>query len=51
MSLPLVMIFNRHWESSPQLLINKLLPELSSEGYDTFARELPDTYTEEDDIQ
>lgn len=51
MSLPIVIIFNRHWESSPQHLIRNLLPPLAQEGYDTFCQEIPDSLSEEDAIQ
>ncbi|VHO02007.1 hypothetical protein RHT_00325 [Candidatus Rhabdochlamydia sp. T3358] len=32
MSLPIVVIFERHWDETPKHLVKQLLPELVKEG-------------------
>lgn len=39
MSLPIVVVFERHWDEIPKLLVKQLLPELVKEGYDTLCLE------------
>ncbi|MGL4540522.1 MAG: hypothetical protein ACRCU0_06065 [Candidatus Rhabdochlamydia sp.] len=39
MSLPIVIIFERHWDEAPKYLVKELLPELVKEGYDTLCLE------------
>ena len=39
MSLPIVVIFERHWDTVPKNLLNELLPELSKKGYQTYCFE------------
>lgn len=51
MSQPIVMIFNRHWESTPFQLIKNLIPNLEQEGYETYCQELPDTLSRESVLQ
>jgi hypothetical protein len=41
MSLPIVIIFERHWDTMPKSVIKDLLPELSERGYGTFCFEAP----------
>jgi len=41
MSLPIVIIFERHWDKIPKILVRGLLPELVSQGYGTFCVEAP----------
>lgn len=48
MSFPIVMIFERHWDVTPQLLIKNLLPSLEIDGYDTFCEEEPSSTSEAD---
>jgi hypothetical protein len=48
MSLPIVMLFNRHWDITPQLLIKEMLPGLSKEGYDSFCEERSSALSEQD---
>lgn len=48
MSFPIVMIFERHWDTTPPLLIKNLLPSLEVEGYDTFCEEEPSSTSEAD---
>ena len=40
MSLPTVMIFERHWDRIPKLLVKEILPDLAQKGYDTFCVEV-----------
>jgi hypothetical protein len=47
-SLPLVVIFERHWDQEPKKLLKALIPELSKEGYDTLCFEASQNSTEED---
>ncbi len=46
-SLPPVIIFERHWDTIPKQLIRNLLPKLLEEGYDTLCFEYPQDQTEE----
>lgn len=41
MSLPIVIIFERHWDTIPKSVIKDLLPNLSKRGYETFCFEAP----------
>ncbi|MCB1108258.1 MAG: hypothetical protein KDK44_01230 [Chlamydiia bacterium] len=41
MSLPIVIIFERHYDELPKSLINGLLPDLNKKGYGTFCFEAP----------
>jgi len=41
MSLPLVIIFERHWDTIPKSVMKDLLPDLSRRGYETFCFEAP----------
>lgn len=41
MSLPIVIIFERHWDIIPKFVIKDLLPDLSKRGYNTFCFEAP----------
>ena len=41
MSLPIVIIFERHWDTIPKSVIKDLLPDLSKKGYETFCFEAP----------
>jgi len=38
MSLPIIMLFERHWDSAPKHLIETVLPKLKSIRYDTIYR-------------
>ena len=41
MSLPIIIIFERHWDTIPKSVIRDLLPDLSNKGYGTFCFEAP----------
>jgi hypothetical protein len=41
MSLPIVIIFERHWDTIPKSVIKDLLPDLNKRGYETFCFEAP----------
>ena len=41
MSLPIVIIFERHWDTIPKLLLQDLLPNMVKQGYDTICLEAP----------
>lgn len=41
MSLPILIVFERHWDTIPKTLIKDLLPELSKRGYETVCFEAP----------
>ena len=41
MSLPIVIIFERHWDTIPKTIIKDLLPALNKKGYQTFCFEAP----------
>lgn len=42
MSLPIVIVFERHWDVMPKYLIKNLLPDLARRGYNTLALEAPE---------
>jgi hypothetical protein len=41
MSLPIVILFERHWDTIPKSVMKDLLPDLSKRGYETFCFEAP----------
>ncbi|MCB1082012.1 MAG: hypothetical protein KDK63_02585, partial [Chlamydiia bacterium] len=41
MSLPLIIFFERHWDIIPKAVMQKLLPKLEKNGYNTFCIEAP----------
>ena len=41
MSLPIVIIFERHWDTIPKSIVKELLPDLNKKGYQTFCFEAP----------
>lgn len=41
MSLPIVIIFERHWDTVPKSVMQYSLPHLSKRGYETFCFEAP----------
>ena len=41
LSFPIVVIFERHWDTVPKLLVKDLLPNLVKQGYDTLCFEAP----------
>ncbi|MEX0961354.1 MAG: hypothetical protein WDZ28_00665 [Simkaniaceae bacterium] len=41
MSLPIVIVFERHWDTIPKSVIKDLLPDLKRRGYETFCFEAP----------
>lgn len=45
MSLPIVIIFERHWDIIPKLIVKNLLPSLAEQGYDTYCFEAPQNLT------
>jgi hypothetical protein len=45
MSLPLVIIFERHWDEIPKLVLKDLLPNLVEQGYQTLCFETPKDLT------
>lgn len=47
-SLPIVVIFERHWDEKPKQLVNKLIPKLAEEGYDTLCFEAPHNRNEDE---
>jgi hypothetical protein len=47
-SLPIVIIFEQHFDKAPKQVINSLIPTLASEGYDTFCFEAPEYQSEEE---
>lgn len=50
-SLPLVIVFERHWDCKPREILAQLLTKLSREGYNTFCYEAPHNVSEQDLIQ
>lgn len=38
-SLPIILLFERHWDPIPKLLLKSLLPALAKQGYATFCME------------
>lgn len=51
MSLPVVIIFERHWDTIPKLLAKDLLPSLARRGYDTLCFEAPQNITSAEIIE
>ena len=51
MSLPLILLFERHWDEAPKQLFNDLLPKLAEEGYDTFCFEAPQNLSSNEILQ
>src|ERR1700722_17926007 len=47
-SLPIVVIFERHWDEVPKQLVKDLLPQLAEEGYDTLCFEAPQNLSEKE---
>src|ERR1700741_5525606 len=47
-SMPIVIIFERHWEKIPRQIVKDLIPKLSEEGYDTFCFEFPQNLKEKE---
>jgi hypothetical protein len=45
-SMPIVVIFERHWDEAPKQIVKNLIPKLSEEGYDTFCLEAPQNLEE-----
>ena len=45
MSLPIVIIFERHWDTIPKHLTKNCLPDLVKQGYSTLAFEVPENLT------
>ncbi len=41
MSLPVVIVFEYHWDTIPKTLIKELLPDLNKRGYGTYCFETP----------
>lgn len=46
--LPIVMIFERHWDETPKQLVQELIPQLSFEGYNTLCFEAGSERSEQD---
>lgn len=44
-ALPVVVIFERHWDEIPKQLVADLLPDLVDQGYDTLCIETPQNLT------
>lgn len=51
MSLPIVMIFERHWDLIPKQVVEGLIPELAEHGYNTLALEAYHDLSEEDIVK
>jgi hypothetical protein len=45
-SMPILIIFERHWDEAPKQIVKSLIPKLSQEGYDTLCFEAPQNLTE-----
>ena len=45
-SLPIVIIFERHWDKEPKKIVKSLITTLAEEGYDTLCFEAPQNLTE-----
>lgn len=45
MSVPIVIVFERHWDTIPKLLVKDLLPGLASKGYGNLCFEAPQDLT------
>lgn len=50
MSLPIVIIFERHWDTIPKLATLDLLPSLANYGYDTYCLEIPENVSQDEII-
>ena len=51
MSLPIVIVFERHWDVMPKYLVKNLLPDLVRRGYNTLAFEAPEDLTAHDILE
>jgi hypothetical protein len=51
MSLPTIIIFERHWDTIPKLLVKDLLPDLVKQGYDTLCFEAPQNLTQAEFVE
>ena len=47
-NLPLVFIFERHWDEEPKKVLKGLIPKFSEMGYDTICFEASQNLTEKD---
>ena len=47
-NLPIIMIFEQHWDTMPKHVIQELIPALSEEGYNTFCFETSKVLTEKE---
>ena len=45
-SMPIVVIFERHWDEAPKQTLKSLIPMLAQEGYDTLCFEAPQNLNE-----
>lgn len=50
MSLPIIILFERHWDCTPKSLLKEMLPDLSLRGYKSFCFEAPQNLTSTDII-
>lgn len=50
-SLPIVMVFERHWDLIPKLLLKNLLPALAKQGYGNFCIEAPSASTTDEIVE
>jgi hypothetical protein len=46
--LPIVIVFERHWDTIPKLVMQGLLPSLAKRGYNTFCLEAPQDLTSDE---
>ncbi|HEV8052700.1 MAG TPA: hypothetical protein VGP47_09405 [Parachlamydiaceae bacterium] len=44
--LPIIVIFEQHWDKAPKEVLKHVLPQLSSHGYDTLCYEVPKNLNE-----
>lgn len=51
MTVPIVVVFERHWDSIPKSLVKDLLPSLNEKGYGTLCFEAPQDLTSEQIIE
>lgn len=51
MSLPLLIIFERHWDAIPKHTVKEILPELAELGYDTYCMEAPHNWSSKDLVE
>src|SRR5262245_15435486 len=49
-TLPIVIIFERHWDDVPKQVVKELLPELKDEGYKAFCVEILQNLSESEII-